>query len=89
MKSIIYQGTSPVDIDGYENVQPGDTVEVPDAQAAALLSAGTSYSDPDENGNVTVTPPEDPLWAPADVKKSKKVATAAVTDTAEAGKDQA
>ena len=60
---LTYRGTSPVDIAGHFDVQPGDTVDVPAEQAAALLLAGTSI---DADGKKT--PPASPLWV---AEKSK------------------
>lgn len=63
---IKYLGTSPVDIPGHDNVEPGQTVDVADDVAVSLLGAGASHT-PDG----VVTPPESPLW----VKPGKSTTT--------------
>lgn len=62
---ITFNGSSAVDIEGHDNVEPGATVEVSDELGECLLMAGSSI---DSDGNVT--PPADPLWT-RDGKKSK------------------
>lgn len=66
---ITYTGTSPVDVDGHDNVQQGDTIDVPDQLAHRLLLAGSQI---DDTG--TVTPPATPTWT-ATGKKSTTVPT--------------
>lgn len=87
-----YQGTSPVDIAGHFDVQPGAVVDVPTEQGNALLLAGTSI---DAEGHQT--PPEAPLWvaeggkppkAPKNTGKPPKAPKNTEDPTsAEAGKD--
>lgn len=80
-----YQGTSPVDIAGHFDVQPGAVVDVPTEQGNALLLAGTSI---DAEGRKT--PPVAPLWV-ADTPKAPKAPKAPKNTedptSAEAGKD--
>lgn len=75
-----YQGTSPVDIAGHDDVQPGAVVDVPTEQGNALLLAGTSI---DAEGHQT--PPEAPLWVAEGGKPPKPPKNDPVS--AEAGKD--
>lgn len=67
---IRYQGESPVDIPGRDDVNPGDIIDVDDELAAGLLVAGTSY--PDDGPPV---PPASPLWVRADTKAAKAATT--------------
>jgi len=79
---LTYRGTSPVDIAGHDDVQPGAVVDVPTEQGNALLLAGTSI---DAEGHQT--PPEAPLWV-ADTGKAPKAQKNTEDPTsAEAGKD--
>lgn len=78
---IQYLGSSDVEVAGII-VAHGDVVDLPDDIASSLLTAGSSYSDPDENGHVTVTPPASPIWA-----TPTKAPKGASTTPADAGKE--
>lgn len=54
---IKYNGTDAVDIDGVDDVQPGQVVEVAEHVGASLLLAGASFAD-----DGTPTLPAAPLW---------------------------
>ena len=69
---IQFNGSSAVDIDGHDGVEPGAVVDVPDALAAQLLAAGTEY--PTDGAPI---PPTAPLWTVA--TKPTKGTTPAVT----------
>lgn len=60
---ITYHGSSPVDIPGVDNVQPGSTVDVDDTVGASLLAAGTSIAD-----DGTTVAPDKPLWTASKAK---------------------
>jgi len=68
---ITYCGFSPVDIDGHDGVEPGQTVDVLDAVGASLLTAGSAVAD-----DGTVTPADPPVWVPAKSPKSSEPADA-------------
>lgn len=73
-----FNGVSPVDIAGHDNVQPGDVVDVTDAHGAALLRAGTSI----DEATGQLIAPKNPLWTapPADTPVT-------TTEPAEAGEE--
>lgn len=71
---ITFNGDSPVDIPGVDDVQPGSTVEVDDQVGASLLQAGSSV---DADGKVT--PAESPLWT-APKSSNKPAAQVASTN---------
>lgn len=54
---IRYLGQSAVHIDGHDDVQPGDVVDVSHELGELLLFAGSNV---DDDG--VVTPPVSPLW---------------------------
>jgi hypothetical protein len=80
---IRYLGTSAVDVYGHDGVEHGQVIDVPADVAHSLLLAGSSISEPDEHGEVKITPPDSPLWEKHESKPPKAAPPAAPAETEE------